>query len=104
MFLRVLTVLVFSLASSSLFADCNSTPPDNEPSNRVLFQRIQELEKRLTELEDRERKQTEAQTVVADSQPVADRQPPEVSTNAQALHEEHTRTTVQEAAEVHYPS
>jgi hypothetical protein len=103
---RLLPLFVFSLATSALFAQSTPPSPDHEPSVQSLLDRIQQLEKRISELESHERKEAAGQTVSSDSQVVSDSKPAQGSaTPTQVPHPEHaaSKTTVREA-EVHYPS
>ncbi len=103
---RLLPLFVFSLATSALFAQSTPPSPDHEPSVQSLLDRIQQLEKRISELESHERKEAAGQTVSSDSQVVSDSKPAQGSaTPTQVPHPEHAAspTTVREA-EVHYPS
>jgi len=117
MFSRLLPVLVFSLAINPLLAQ-ESTSPDAEPSNRVLLERIQQLEKRLSELEEREHKQAAVQAGSSGSLVASNVEPAQsntaspvgqggtaASTTMQVMHDEHGGSpTVVREAEIHYPS
>ena len=59
---RWLALLVFSLGSSALLAQPTPPPPNQEQTMQILLDRIQQLEKRVSELEDHKRKQSAAQT------------------------------------------
>ena len=68
--------------------------------------RIQQLEKRVSELEDHKRKQSAAQTGTSDSQTVAESTPGQANAApAHALHSEHPANTTEiRETQVHYPS
>src|SRR5207237_3898071 len=83
MFSRLLPVLVFSLAINPLLAQ-ESTSPDAEPSNRVLLERIQQLEKRLSELEEREHKQAAAMAASSASAVASNVEPAQASATGPA--------------------
>ena len=103
---RLLPLLVLFLASIALVAQSAPQSPEPEPSTQSLLDRIQQLEKRISELEDHERKEAEAQTGTSNSQTVTETKPAKVSAMpSQALHSEHADSTagVREA-EIHYPS
>src|SRR2546427_2460287 len=95
-------LLVFALASGTAFAQAIS--PAQQESVQSLIDRIQQLEKRISELEDHQRKQDAAAT--ANLQTVTEGQESQdKATLAAALRSEHapSSTEVREA-EVHYPS
>jgi hypothetical protein len=73
---------------------------------QILLDRIQQLEKRVSELEDHERKQSAAQTGTSDSQTVAESTPVQANAApARALHSEHPASTTEiRETQVHYPS
>jgi len=48
-------LLIFALTSGTAFAQATSLPPEQE-SVQSLIDRIQQLEKRISELEDHQRK------------------------------------------------
>jgi hypothetical protein len=56
MFSRLLLVLVFLLAGCALFAQSASPSPAQEPSTQALLDQIQQLQKRLTDMEEHQRK------------------------------------------------
>jgi hypothetical protein len=56
MFSRFLFVLVFLLVGCALFAQSAPSSAVQEPPNQVLLDQIQQLQKRLTEMEERQRK------------------------------------------------
>ena len=64
---RWLALLVFSLGISALLAQPTPPPPNQEQTMQILLDRIQQLEKRVSELEEHERKQSPAQTGTSDS-------------------------------------
>jgi len=57
MFSRLLGVVVVSLTTTAVLAQAGPEPSNEEPSIRVLQVQIQQLEKRISELEARERRQ-----------------------------------------------
>ena len=73
---------------------------------QILLDRIQQLEKRVSELEDHKRKQSAAQTGTSDSQTVAESTPVQANAApAHALHSEHPANTTEiREMQVHYPS
>jgi hypothetical protein len=103
--LFVLFLLLWS-ASPALLAQSTSQPSQSEPSIQSLLDRIQQMEKRINELEEHERKQTVART----SNPVlpapAEQQTaPAAASPSQMVHAEHgTSPTGAREAEIHYPS
>ena len=103
---RWLALLVFSLGISALLAQPTPPPPNQEQTMQILLDRIQQLEKRVSELEDHKRKQSAAQTGTSDSQTVAESTPvPANAAPAQALHSEHPANTTEiRETQVHYPS
>src|SRR5439155_5016848 len=103
---RWLALLVFSLGSSALLAQPTPPPPNQEQTMQILLDRIQQLEKRVSELEDHKRKQSAAQTGTSDSQTVAESTPVQANAApAHALHTEHPANTTEiREMQVHYPS
>src|SRR2546426_5795517 len=103
---RWLALLVFSLGSSALLAQPTPPPPNQEQTMQILLDRIQQLEKRVSELEDHKRKQSAAQTGTSDSQTVAESKPMQANAApAHALHSEHPANTTEiREMQVHYPS
>src|SRR2546428_3421532 len=103
---RWLALLVFSLGSSALLAQPTPPPPNQEQTMQILLDRIQQLEKRVSELEEHERKQSPAQTGTSDSQTVAESTPVQANAvPAHALHSEHPANTTEiREMQVHYPS
>jgi hypothetical protein len=104
---RLLPLLLVALASSPLLAQSPPQPPAPEPSIQGLLDRIEQLEKRIAELEDHERKQaTTISPADSSSQTGAGIKSVEAgATPAPAPHSEHmgSPTEVREA-EAHYPS
>jgi hypothetical protein len=101
----LLVLFLVWCASAALLAQSTSQTSESEPSVQTLLDRIQQLEKRIGELEERERKEPAAQTsnlvlpTPAD-QPTA----PATAGPSQALHSEHGTSPEVREAEVHYPS
>jgi len=104
---RLLPLLILFLASTELVAQsAPQSPEPGPPSTQALLDRIQQLEKRISDLEDHERKEAAAQTGTSNSQAVTESSPAQVSAMpTQAPHPEHagSATEVREAA-IHYPS
>src|SRR5437762_11557514 len=96
-------LLIFALTSGTAFAQATSLPAEQE-SVQTLIDRIQQLEKRISELEDHQRKQDAAAT--ANLQQSTEVQASQDSaTSASPLHSEHAAgTTAIREAEMHYPS
>ena len=104
---RLLPLLLVSLVTSPLLAQSPSQSPEPEASIQSLLDRVQQLESRIAELEDHERKQgTTTPPADSSSQTGTGRKSVEAgATPAPAPHSEHmgSPTEVREA-EVHYPS
>ncbi len=103
---RLLPLLVLVWASSVLLAQSTPQSPEPEPSIQSLLDRIQQLEKRISELEDHERKQTAAQAGSSGSGTIDNSKAAQSSTvPQQPAHPGHAAspTEVREA-QVHYPS
>jgi hypothetical protein len=104
--LRSLLVLfLLWLASPALLAQSTSQTSQSEPSIQSLLDRIQQMEKRISELEARQGRETAAQT----SNPVlpapAEHQmAPAAAAPSPALHEHGATPTEIREAEIHYPS
>jgi hypothetical protein len=109
MFSRLLLILVFSLAGRTLFAQSASSSPAQEPSTAALLDQIQQLQKRLTEMEERQRKTDATLAALVSSQGVAEKTAPLSAPAAapSAGHSaEHTgghQGEIREAT-IHYPS
>ena len=103
---RLLLVLVVSLATTVLVAQSTPQSPEREPSIQSLLDRIQKLEKRISELEDHETKEAAGQTGSANAQPVTETKVEQGgATPTPALHPEHAGSTTEvREAEIHYPS
>ena len=104
---RLLPLLLVSLVTSPVLAQSPPHSPEPEPSIQGLLDRIEQLEKRITELEDHERKQaTSTPPADSSSQTGAAIKSVEASaTPAPVAHSDHmgSATEVREA-QVHYPS
>jgi hypothetical protein len=102
----VLVLFLLWLASPALLAQSTSQTSQSEPSVQSLLDRIQQMEKRISELEEHERKETAGQT----SNPVlpapADYQTAQAAASPnRALHSEHgTSATGVAEADIRYPS
>jgi hypothetical protein len=96
-------LLIFALTSGTAFAQATPLPAGQE-SVQSLLDRIQQLEKRINELEDHQRKQDAAAT--ANLQTATERQgSQDNATSTPALHSEHaSSSTAIREAEMHYPS
>jgi hypothetical protein len=82
------------LASTVLVAQSAPQSTEPEPSTQSLLDRIEQLEKRISELEDHERKEAAAQTGTSNSQAATESKPAQVSAMpTQALHSEHAAST-----------
>ena len=104
---RLLPLVLVLFVASPLSAQSPPPSPEPEPSIQALLYRIDQLEKRIAELEDHERKP--ATTTPADessSQTGAGVKSVEAgATQAPGPHSEHVRSATQEReAEIHYPS
>lgn len=99
-------LLIFALASGTVLAQSTSSSPEQQESVQGLMDRIQQLEKRISELEDHQRKQDAAQAASSGSQNLVESQgSQDKATLAAALRSEHApSSTVVREAEVHYPS
>jgi hypothetical protein len=104
---RLLPLLLVSLVTSPLLAQSPPQSPEPEPSMQGLLDRIEQLEKRIAELEDHERKQATT-TPPADSSSETGAGSKLVEAGASpapASHSEHMGTaTVEREAQIHYPS
>ncbi len=104
---RLLPLLLLFVASTVLVAVAQSAPPTSEPepSIHTLLDRIQQLEKRVSELEEHERKETAAQSGGANPPATTESKP--ATANAQSnppMHEHEAITAEIREAQVHYPS
>jgi hypothetical protein len=105
--LRSLLVLfLLWLASPALLAQSASQTSESEPTIQSLLDRIQQMEKRISELEEHERKEIAAQTGNPVLPAPADQKTAQgTASPSQALHSEHgTSPTEVREAEIHYPS
>ena len=103
---RLLPLLLVSLVTSPLLAQSPPRSSQPEVSIQGLLDRVEQLEKRIAELEDHEREPGTASPADSSSQTGADIKSAQAgATPAPALHSEHmgSPTEVREA-EVHYPS
>jgi hypothetical protein len=102
-------VILLVLASIMVLAESDSQPSSqavpSEPTVQSLLDRMQRLEKRISDLEERERQRAAAQTL---SSPPANAALPQakqpVASSAPDVHEHATNPTLVQQAEVHYPS
>ena len=76
MFSRLLPVFAFLFAGCALFAQSALPSPVQEPSTQSLLDQIQQLQKRLTDMEERQRKTDAALAALLSSEGVADKTPP----------------------------
>jgi hypothetical protein len=73
MFSRLLLVFAFLLAGCALFAQSAPPSPAQEPSNQALLDQIQQLQKRLTDMEEHQRKTDAALAALQGAQGVAEK-------------------------------
>ena len=102
----LLVLFLLWLASPALLAQSTSQTSQPEPSIQSLLDRIQQMEKRISELEEREHKEIAAQTSNPAVTAPAEHQSAQVAESpSQAMHSEHrTMPSDVREAEVHYPS
>src|SRR6267378_319093 len=104
---RLLPLLVVSLVTRPLLAQSPPQSPEPEPSIQGLLGRIEQLEKRIVELEDHERKPATT-TPPADSSSETDagiKLAEAGASPAPASRSEHMGTATEEReAQIHYPS
>ena len=99
---RWLLLLLFSLTTSASLAQSPPPAADSEPSVESLVDRIQQLEKRINQLEDHERKQNAAQAT--SSVPPSPVEAPPAATPPPPPPEEHAGMAETRETERHYPS
>ena len=104
---RLLSLLVVSLVTSPLWAQSAPQSSEPEPSIQSLLDRIQQLEKRIAELEDHEHKQATTATPAdsnlqtgAGNKSVEAGAPPERAPHSEKM----GSTTEVREAQIHYPS
>jgi hypothetical protein len=110
MFSRLLFVFAFLLAGCVLFAQSAPASAGQEPSNQALLDQIQQLQKRLTDMEEHQRRTDAALAALLGAQGVADKTV-QASTPAAPTSEghsalqagEHDHAQIREAT-IHYPS
>src|SRR5882762_10364033 len=104
---RLLPLLLVSLVTSPLLAQSPPQSPEPEPSVQGLLDRIEQLEKRIAQLEDHERKPATT-TPPADSSSeigAGIKLAEAGATPAPASHVEHMGSATEEReAQIHYPS
>ena len=115
---RSLSLLLVLSTSTVLFAQSSPLSTDQGHSNQVLLERIDQLEKRLSEMEERQRKQDAIMAALLRSSgspektapmgmPEAPRTPPASASTAPTVEHDHSampdRAEVREAT-IHYPS
>jgi len=105
---RLLLILAFLLSDSVLFAQ-SSAAPAQEPSTQDLVEQIRQLQQRITEMEEHQRKTDAALAALQGAQTVAERVPqasaPTVPPPSAARSSEHQHdTTAVREATIHYPS
>jgi len=116
MFSRLLPVFVFLFAACALFAQSAPLSPAQEPSNQALLDQIQQLQKRLTDLEEHQRQTDAALAALRGAQGVAEtataEKPAQVSAPAvppgagqpvETAVAGHDHAEIREAT-IHYPS
>src|SRR2546427_6025003 len=104
---RLLPLLLVSLVTSPLLAQSPPQSAEPEPSTQGLLDRVEQLEKRIAELEDHERKQaTTTPPADSSSQTGAGIKLVEAGASpAPASHSEHMGSATEEReAQIHYPS
>src|SRR3989475_8140231 len=104
---RLLPLLLVSLVTSPLLAQSPPQSAEPEPSTQGLLDRVEQLEKRIAELEDHERKQaTTTPPADSSSQNGAGIKLVEAGASpAPASHSEHMGSATEEReAQIHYPS
>jgi hypothetical protein len=102
---RLLPLVVLLIASTMAMAQTTSQQPEPEPSNQALLDLIHQLQKRVSELEDRERQQSQAQLASSNRENVAETAATAASPAAtQEAHEHENPSSAAREAEVHYPS
>src|SRR6266568_3594030 len=104
---RLLPLLLVSLVTSPLLAQSPPQSAEPEPSIQGLLDRVEQLEKRIAELEDHERKQaTTTPPADSSSQTGAGIKLVEAGASpASASHSEHVGSATEEReAQIHYPS
>src|SRR5438477_6000267 len=104
---RLLPLLLVSLVTSPLLAQSPPQSAEPEPSIQGLLDRVEQLEKRIAELEDHERKQaTTTPPADSSSQNGAGIKLVEAGASpAPASHSEHMGSATEEReAQIHYPS
>jgi hypothetical protein len=97
---RLLLLIAFLLLSSVVLAQ--SAPASPEPTVQTLLERIQQLEKRISELEDHERKQA-APPAASSAETVAESQPTQANVPPPSSEHAGHKPEIREA-QVHYPS
>src|SRR5260370_2498894 len=104
---RLLPLLLVSLVTRTLLAQSPPQSPEPDPSSQGLLARIEQLEKRIAELEDHERKQATT-TPPADSSFETGAGIKSVEAGASptaASHSEHMGNAIEEReTQIHYPS
>ena len=107
---RLLPVVVFLLTSCVLFAQSAAQSPAQEQSTQVLLDQIQQLQKRLTDMEDHQRRTDAALASLLSSrgvsektEPVSSSTTPIVAKQSAAPTGDHDHAEVREAT-IHYPS
>src|SRR5262244_2818041 len=102
MFSRLLPVFVFLFAACALFAQPAPPLPAQEPSTQALLDQIQQLQKRLTDMEEHQRRTDAALAALLSSKDIIEKteqsSPPAASVVEQGVvHSDHDHAEVREA-------
>ena len=100
---RLLLFLIFAVASRVLLAQSTAPPPEGEPTMQSLLDRIQQMEKRINELEAHERGQAAAPAASTVQTPNESKPGPPVE-HLGPQPTDHMHNLDVRETEVHYPS
>jgi hypothetical protein len=104
----VFLVILLAVASTTLLAESDSQPSSQpvpaEPTVQSLIDRIQQLEKRVSDLEEREKQRAGVQTLPSPSANAAVTQATQPPASPAVEHEHEINPTLAQQTEVHYPS
>src|SRR5271169_1169439 len=101
---RLSSVLVFLLAAGVALAQSTASSPPAEPSVQELLDRIERLEKRVSELEEHERTQAGAAVGGSGRQAAVPAQAGQMDAPSSSSHEHMAPSVEVQEAETHYPS
>jgi len=101
---RLSSVLVFLLAAGVALAQSTASSPPAEPSVQELLDRIERLEKRVSELEEHERTQAGAAVGGSGRQAAVPAQAGQMGAPSSSSHEHMAPSVEVQEAETHYPS